>query len=254
MQPSADVKENDLRDEIEGLQLVDKVNVHERSVYESEEDWDIYEEYEENGRPIAPEYYDWREIYPELQILLDNFDDILQEAEQVSHWKEWPENHYREGGNQDWKVFPFLHCFPANDTSKLTWVPFTCELCPKTTTLLKQIPALRTALFSRLGPNTSLSTHTGWEDLANFVLRVHLGLKVPGHEKCGLWVEGKVEYHKTRHINVFDDSKRHKAFNETDEERLVLIIDLERPADIPPGTAKGGHTEELDLFISNAFC
>jgi hypothetical protein len=30
----------------------------------------------------------------------------------------------------------------------------------------------------------------------------------------------------------------------------VLIVDLERPVLLPKGTATGGHTEELDNFIS----
>ncbi|CAM9599968.1 unnamed protein product, partial [Heterosigma akashiwo] len=179
--------------------------------------------------PNAQEYYDWRELYPQLQVLIDNYEDILQEAEAVTGWHAWPEYHFREGGNNDWKVFPFAYCFPADDESRLAWVEKTCSYCPKTVEVLKQIPGLRTALFSRLGPGTRLSTHTGWEDLANHVLRAHLGLRVPPGGRCGLWVEGKVELHEARQINVFDDSKRHKAFNDSAEERLVLIVDLARP-------------------------
>jgi aspartyl/asparaginyl beta-hydroxylase (cupin superfamily) len=51
-------------------------------------------------------------------------------------------------------------------------------------------------------------------------------------------------------VIVFDDSKIHYAFNTTDAERLVLIVDIKRPDHIPMGTAKGGHTSELDDFIS----
>jgi aspartyl/asparaginyl beta-hydroxylase (cupin superfamily) len=38
---------------------------------------------------------------------------------------------------------------------------------------------------------------------------------------------------------VFDDSKTHGAFNNSDEERIVLIVDLIRPDHIPLGRAKG---------------
>lgn len=51
-------------------------------------------------------------------------------------------------------------------------------------------------------------------------------------------------------ILVFDDSKPHRAYNDSDGERIVLIIDVLRPRHIAPGTAKGGHTPELDSFIS----
>lgn len=95
-----------------------------------------------------------------------------------------------------------------------------------------------------------LGAHTGWEDLANHVLRIHIPLIVPPGEYCGTWVEGEVQTHKEGEIIVFDDSKVHRAFNHSNKERLVLIIDLERPKELPEGTAVGGHTEELDAFIN----
>ena len=52
---------------------------------------------------------------------------------------------------------------------------------PRTTELLKESfgPVLRTALFSRLEPRTILGAHSGWSDLANHVLRVHIPISVP---------------------------------------------------------------------------
>ena len=35
---------------------------------------------------IAENYYDWKEIYPELQILLDNIDVIKAESEKIPQW------------------------------------------------------------------------------------------------------------------------------------------------------------------------
>ena len=37
-----------------------------------------------------------------------------------------------------------------------------------------------------------LSYHTGWEDLANYVLRVHISLVIPETGACGLVVEDEV--------------------------------------------------------------
>jgi hypothetical protein len=37
-----------------------------------------------------------------------------------------------------------------------------------------------------------LSSHTGWADLANYVLRCHLCLTVPTDGTCGLLVDGQV--------------------------------------------------------------
>jgi hypothetical protein len=125
-----------------------------------------------------------------------------------------------------------------------------CRHCPGTAALLRKLPSLRTALFSRLGPDTKLSGHTGWEDLANFVLRCHLTVKTPAGRCCGTWVEGEVRFHSRRDFIVFDDSKIHKAFNlHPTESRIVLILDMARPHDVPVGVAQGGHTPELDSFI-----
>lgn len=169
----------------------------------------------------------------------------------------------------------------------MTYVDSTCAYCPKTTALLKQIPNIRTALFSRLGSGTKLNPHTGWEDLANHVLRCHVSLVVPEGQCCGLRVDGVEEFHAEGNIIVFDDSKTHLAFNrdknapvssgsddedededEEDEDkedetgetvtvtdrdktdRIVLIIDIMRPAHVPLGNVGGGHTPELDQFIS----
>ena len=93
---------------------------------------------------VAKEYYDWRDIYPELKILLDNIDILTIESETIryhciiiittiiiiiitfitiiSNWVPWPEDHYSDGGGTDWTVFPFLHTFPAIDQSKMSWI------------------------------------------------------------------------------------------------------------------------------------
>ena len=132
----------------------------------------------ERGTDKTPNYYDWRDLYPEMQILIDNITIINEESKHLPLWTPWPEDHYSVGGVGSWTVFPLLHTFPAYDLSKLTWIPTTCEHAPRTVEILKQIPNIRTALFSRLIPGTELSAHTGWEDLANHVLRCHLCLSV----------------------------------------------------------------------------
>jgi len=202
--------------------------------------------------PPLPSFHDWRDVFPELNALVEARDVIREEARHVAEtgWKEWPEEHYSDGGAQDWKVFPFAHTFPANDPSKTRFIPSTCALCPKTASLLRGLgPLVRTALFSRLGPGARISSHRGWADLANHVLRCHLGLDVPAGGACAVWCDGEVKCHTQGDVVVFDDSKLHKAYNETEHTRVVLIVDLARPAWMPKGRALGGRTPELDNLI-----
>jgi len=215
--------------------------------------------------PVLPSFYPWEEVYPFLQPLIDCAEEIKAEAKAIPMWAEWPEYHFRDGGNAEWNVFPLTYTFPATDPHAQRWLEQPCGLCPATTRVLRKIPGLRTALFSRLGPQTRLSGHTGWEDLANHVLRVHLSLTVPKRNRkpsglagedlssCGVWVNEEVWGHQEGQLLVFDDSLVHGAYNHSDEDRVVLIIDIERPPWLPPGRATGGHTPELDAFIDQ-FC
>lgn len=214
--------------------------------------------YGEGGVP--PNYYDWREVFPDLQFVIDAWRDIRDEAQaiQSKSWKPWPErNLYRVDQGQDWKVVPFMYTFPANDESKRTWVESSCCECPKTAAILQRLgPRLRTALFSRMAPHTSLASHQGWAALSNHVLRVHLAVDVPDDHLnvSGLIVEDEIRFHREGEIIVFDDSLVHSAFNQHQTTpRTVLIFDLVRPPSAHPGTATGGTTPELEQFITEYF-
>ena len=238
-------------------------------------------------RCIGPPFVDALTEFPQLQGILDNLDNVRRDAASIAHWTAWPEEqHYSAGpttGDSSlygtvvpWTVFPLCHCFPADDPTKLAWIGRTASHVPTTVRLLQQClgQQLRTALFSRLAPGATLQAHTGWQDLANHVLRLHIPLIVPPSTEfdnglddergiarldpastgtsslCGLWVDGCVEPLHYGEIVCFDDSKLHWAFNyHPHQERIVLLIDLARPSHLPRGTATGGHTEELDSFI-----
>jgi hypothetical protein len=191
-----------------------------------------------------------------LKPLLSHLSTIQHEAKSIPQWTAWPEtNHYASGTTTaEWTVFPLCHCFPANQPSQKQWIAATCRQVPQTTQLLQTHlgNTLRTALFSRLSPTTSLGAHTGWADLANHVLRVHVSIHVPTGGGCGTWVDGVVQPHTPGSVLCFDDSKTHRAFHyASQEERVVLILDLARPTQLPDGTAVGGHSEELDAFIAS---
>uniref|UniRef100_A0AAV1U815 Aspartyl/asparaginy/proline hydroxylase domain-containing protein n=1 Tax=Peronospora matthiolae TaxID=2874970 RepID=A0AAV1U815_9STRA len=205
-----------------------------------------------------PNYYPYQELFPQLDMLNDNYSVIVEEmqaVQQMATWPFWPEKHYTNG-DSEWRVFPFCYTFPAYDVSKTAWVPATCSMCPRTTAILKSLSGIRTALFSKLGPNTTLNAHRGWADLANHVLRVHFPLIVPtlsnGEPCCAMVVGDETSYHTEREFIVFDDSKLHYAFNHhPTETRLVLIVDFYRPDQLPRGRARGGHSDELDEFIES---
>ena len=102
-----------------------------------------------------------------------------------------------------------------------------CRRCPETARLLEQVPGLQTAFFSILAPGKHVPRHRG---VTKGLVRCHLGLKIPDRaEKCRMdvggvncvWEEGKTLF--------FDDTFHHEVWNETDQERAVLLFDFERP-------------------------
>ena len=81
------------------------------------------------------------------------------------------------------------------------------------------------AMFSLLAPRTRIPPHTG---VANTRLVCHLPLIVPA--RCGFRVGGTTREWKVGEAFVFDDTIEHEAWNDSDELRVVLIVDLWPPA------------------------
>jgi ornithine lipid ester-linked acyl 2-hydroxylase len=99
-----------------------------------------------------------------------------------------------------------------------------CKQCPHTIEVLDQIPGINLAGFSRLAPHTHVQPHTGWAISSN---RFHLGLVIP--PACNLRVANEVREWQEGKCLVFDDTVEHEAWNNSDEVRAVLLIDILRP-------------------------
>lgn len=103
--------------------------------------------------------------------------------------------------------------------------------CPATAAALDGIPGLRTAFFSILAPGKQIPLHRG---PYNGVLRLHLALKVPRErEHCWIEVDGHRYAWQANRAVVFDDAYPHQVHNDTDETRVVLFVDFERPCKVP---------------------
>jgi aspartyl/asparaginyl beta-hydroxylase (cupin superfamily) len=81
------------------------------------------------------------------------------------------------------------------------------------------------AMFSLLAPKTRIPPHAG---VANMRLVCHLPLIVPPN--CGFRVGATTREWNVGEAFVFDDTIEHEAWNESNELRVVLILDLWAPA------------------------
>ncbi|GMH89678.1 hypothetical protein TL16_g11531 [Triparma laevis f. inornata] len=80
-------------------------------------------------------------------------------------------------------------------------------------------------ILSRLGGHAKILPHCG---PTNLRLTCHLGVKVPVGD-CGIKVAGEVLRWKEGGCVVFDDGYEHEVWNETEEERVVLLIRFWNP-------------------------
>ena len=103
--------------------------------------------------------------------------------------------------------------------------------CPQTMDAIAkmdqpQVPgASPVAMFSLLAPRTRIPPHKG---VANTRLVCHLPLIVPPN--CGFRVGATTCGWRVGEAFVFDDTIEHEAWNDSDELRVVLILDLWAPA------------------------
>lgn len=156
-----------------------------------------------------------------VPLLEEGWQDVREEMERLDleHFSDWPEKFLYDAG---WRVFG-LYGFGRK-------LEKNCALCPKTTRLVERIPGLVTAGFSKLEPRTHIRPHCGY---TNQVLRCHLPLRVPALGRCQLRVGPEVRSWEPGHCLVFDDTTEHEAWNDTEEDRIILLLDVRR--DLLPG-------------------
>ncbi len=104
--------------------------------------------------------------------------------------------------------------------------PAACERCPAVAAALDATPlGLGDAMFSILAARSEIPPHGG---LNNLCLTCHLALEIP--DECGIEVDGSSRRWHDGHCLIFDDTFRHRAWNASDRERVVLLFDFWHPA------------------------
>jgi beta-hydroxylase len=98
--------------------------------------------------------------------------------------------------------------------------------CPRTVELLSRIPSIKGAMFASLPPGGKLVKH---RDPYAGSLRYHLGLITPNAPGCYIEVDGQRYAWKDGEAVVFDETFIHHAENTTDQTRVILFCDIERP-------------------------
>ncbi len=117
--------------------------------------------------------------------------------------------------------------------------------CPHTAEALTGIPGAASAglaYFSATGPRTHLRPHCAPH---NARLRCQLGLVMP--DGCRLRVGPETRSWEAGTVVVFDDSFEHELWNDSDETRIVLIVDVWHP-DLEPAQIVAIRMGEMPLI------
>lgn len=172
----------------------------------------------------------WQEIRAELNPILNrlpaipNFQDISQDQYSITQDDRW----------KTYFFYGYGHKAEKN-----------CARCPNTTALIEQIPDLKTAFFSILLPHKHIPEHRGpYKGL----LRYHLALKVPEPaDKCGIRVGDEIRHWREGNSLLFDDTYPHEAWNNTDDIRVVLFVDVVRPMRRPDSWLNRGMINLISI-------
>jgi len=173
------------------------------------------------GNPafFHPEDFPWIErLEAEWRTIRRELDEVLRYRDELPNFQDISREQASLSTDNNWKTYFFYaYGVKAGDV----------ERCPETARLVEEIPGMTTAFFSILGPHKHLPPHRG---PYKGVIRYHLGLKIPEpKEKCGIRVGSEVRHWEEGKSLVFDDTFEHEAWNDTDEDRVVLFVDFIRP-------------------------
>ncbi len=153
------------------------------------------------------------------QAIRDEVREILKHREAVPAFQEVSHDQKRISKDDSWRTF-ILYGFGEKAEKNCRRAPITCSL-------LEQIPNLQTAWFSILAPGYHIPAHRG---VSKGIIRGHLGLIVPTErERCRMRVDDRICVWREGDVLVFDDTFEHEVWNDTDEERVVLLFDFDRP-------------------------
>ncbi|MBL1080291.1 aspartyl/asparaginyl beta-hydroxylase domain-containing protein [Nocardia sp. 2] len=178
------------------------------------------------GGDSRPAFYDIDQTYPALRVIDAAYPAIKREAEKVlGENVDLPQYHDLDPGQtaisattpRKWKVYYLW--------SMGKWAEPNATRCPETAAVLAQVPNLFQAFFSILEPGKSVPPHRGYAGY----LRYHIGLVVPKVDPPSIRVRDEWHTWQEGQSVLFDDSWEHEVKNNSNGDRVVLIVDVLRP-------------------------
>jgi len=178
-----------------------------------------------------PPFVDKNEHFPNSVLLEENWVrireellEVLKNADAIPKFHEVDSIQRFISGRDDipWRSFG-IKAFDS-------WVEPNASMVPFTTGLLQQMPEVTLAMFSILDPGKRIPRHFGF---FKGIFRYHLALIVPNDGECYIICGGQKYFWKEGEGVLFDDTFIHEVWNNTQNRRVVLFMDIYRDNSLP---------------------
>ena len=149
----------------------------------------------------------------QYNIILQEYRDFVNGC---GEWVRWPQTGIYNGV---WDVIPLWLWPEPIPHENQQYFKRSCKI-------IEQVfPGHRAVGFSRMAAGTEILPHYGDSSPGNRdVLRYHLGIDVPDGDTA--LVVGDVQHQWENGIGfTFDDHELHSAYNRTERDRVILIVD-----------------------------
>jgi len=182
----------------------------------------VYSRYESNEPEVYPA--EKIEIAKELE---HNYPAILEELNIL-----WSQDNNIMDTYGGFNTYDNVQ-FPPNSWKKIVFRVWgirnktICEKFPFTASLIEKFQNVTSCFVTKLSAHSIIRPHGGE---TNAQLRIHLGLNVPEEDaQCGIEVNNQKVFWKNGKAFAFLDAYHHHAWNNSDNDRYVLIVDVLRP-------------------------
>jgi beta-hydroxylase len=160
-------------------------------------------------------------------------DVLLRDRMSVPSVRDISPDHAKIAVDEKWRSF-FLWGYGVR-------IDANCARCPETAKILENIPGLLTAFYSVMLAGAHVPRLTG---PTKAILTTHLGLIIPiEREKCHMNVGDQDVVWQEGHAVIFDDMFPHEVWNNTAEDRIILLLHIKRPLRFPGSALR-------DLFFA----
>lgn len=176
-----------------------------------------------SGGESRPRIFSTGSIFKQGIEFEKRFDEIQSEVNQLlekrtlTRYQDIDPKRSAEVSN-DWRLYYVYFMKKTNEQAKTD--------CPVILDIAQRIPNVISATLALLEPGVGLARHCG--PYAG-ILRYHLGIRIPKNNPPSLRVDKEWYTWQEGQSMVFDDVFEHEVINQSDDLRVILMIDFLRP-------------------------